>query len=159
MPRTAMDDDLLEAARAVMRISLQAADQIGGVSVVQLRALTVLDREGTANLASLAEGMGVTVSTTSRLVDRLVAAGLVDRRTATHTRREIALSLTARGRSTLRRYDELRLVGLHACLDNLAADTREQAVAGLRAFGDAAARAVREDDGTEVPGDATSSTG
>src|SRR5207245_7330638 len=119
VPRTTMDDDLLEAARAVMRISLHAADQIGGVSVVQLRALTVLDREGTANLASLADGMGVTVSTTSRLVDRLVAAGLVDRRTATHTRREIALKLTARGRKTLNRYDDLRLTGLTACLDAL----------------------------------------
>jgi DNA-binding MarR family transcriptional regulator len=134
-----MDDDLLEAARAVMRISLHAADQIGGVSVVQLRALTVLDREGTANLAQLAEGMGVTVSTTSRLVDRLVAAGLVDRRTATHTRREIALRLTAGGRATLTRYDDLRLTGLHACLDALPAAEREQALAGLRAFGGAAA--------------------
>ena len=134
-----MDDDLLEAARAVMRISLHAADQIGGVSVVQLRALTVLDREGTANLAQLADGMGVTVSTTSRLVDRLVAAGLVDRRTATHTRREIALRLTARGRATLTRYDDLRLTGLHACLDNLPDGEREQALVGLRAFGGAAA--------------------
>lgn len=134
-----MDDELLEAARAVMRISLHAADQIGGVSVVQLRALTVLDREGSANLAQLADGMGVTVSTTSRLVDRLVAAGLVDRRTATHTRREIALRLTPRGRATLSRYDDLRLAGLHACLENLPDGERQQAIAGLRAFGAAAA--------------------
>jgi DNA-binding MarR family transcriptional regulator len=147
VPRTATDDDLLEAARAVMRISLHAADQIGGVSVVQLRALTVLDREGTANLAQLAEGMGVTVSTTSRLVDRLVAAGLVDRRTATHTRREIALKLTARGRSTLARYDDHRLEGLHACLESLSEEEREQAVRGLRAFGGAAGAAARAGDG------------
>lgn len=138
MARTPMDDYLLEAARALMRVSLHAADQIGEVSVVQLRALTVLDREGTANLAQLADGMGVTVSTTSRLVDRLVAAGLVDRRTATHTRREIALRLTARGRATLTRYDDLRLVGLHACLDNLAEGDREKALVGLRTFGAAA---------------------
>jgi len=138
VPRTPMDEDLLAAARAVMRISLNAADQIGGVSVVQLRALTVLDRAGTANLAQLAEGMGVTVSTTSRLVDRLVAAGLVDRRTATHTRREIALRLTARGRATLGRYDDLRLVELQACLDTLPDGDREQALVGLRTFGGAA---------------------
>jgi DNA-binding MarR family transcriptional regulator len=141
-----MDDDLLEAARAVMRISLHAADQIGGVSVVQLRALTVLDRAGTANLAQLADGMGVTVSTTSRLVDRLVAAGLVDRRTATHTRREIALRLTARGRTTLGRYDDLRLDSLRACLESLSEEDREQAVAGLRVFGGAAGVAVRTED-------------
>ena len=138
MPRTAMDDDLLEAARAVMRISLHAADQIGGVSVVQLRALTVLDREGTANLAQLAEGMGVTVSTTSRLVDRLVAAGLVDRRTATHTRREIALRLTA---AAGRRSPATTTCGSAACTPALTARRRHpgEALAGLRAFGDAAA--------------------
>jgi DNA-binding MarR family transcriptional regulator len=135
-----MDEDLLEAARAVMRISLHAADQIGGVSVVQLRALTVLDREGRANLAQLADGMGVTVSTTSRLVDRLVAAGLVDRRTAPHTRREIALTLTAHGRATLTRYDDLRLASLQECLDSLADGEREEALRGLRAFGGHAAR-------------------
>jgi len=116
MPRSATDEELVEAARGLMRISLYAADRIGGASVVQLRALTVLHREGQANLGQLADGMGVTVSTTSRLVDRLVAAGLVDRRTAPHTRREIALRLTARGRATLTRYDDLRLAGLHASI-------------------------------------------
>lgn len=135
VPRTPMEEDLLEAARAMMRISLHAADQIGGVSVVQLRALTVLAREGTANLAQLADGMGVTVSTTSRLVDRLVAAGLADRRTATHTRREIALRLTARGRATLTHYDDLRLSGLLTCLDVLPDDEREKAALGLRVLG------------------------
>ena len=143
MPQSETDEELVEAARAIMRISLYAADQIGGVSVVQLRALTVLDREGTANLAQLAEGMGVTVSTTSRLVDRLVAAGLVDRRAAEHTRREVALRLTRRGRSTLARYDALRLASLHECLDELPDDQRRAAVQGLRAFGAGAGAGAR----------------
>jgi DNA-binding MarR family transcriptional regulator len=138
VPRTAVEEDLLEVARAVMRISLQAADETGGVSVVQLRALTVLHREGAANLAQLAEGMGVTVSTTSRLVDRLVAAGLVDRRTAEHDRREISLRLTSRGDTLLEHYDDRRLALLRECLDALPDDKRETALSGLRVFGDAA---------------------
>jgi DNA-binding MarR family transcriptional regulator len=142
MPESGSDEDLVEAARAFMRISLHAADRIGGVSVVQLRALTVLHREGQANLGQLAGDMGVTVSTTSRLVDRLVAAGLVDRRVAEHTRREVSLRLTRRGRSTLERYDALRLASLHECLDELPADQREAAVQGLRAFGAGAAARV-----------------
>jgi DNA-binding MarR family transcriptional regulator len=145
VPRSATDDDLLEAARAIMRISLHAADQIGGLSVVQLRALTVLDRAGQVNLAQLAEGMGVTVSTTSRLVDRLVAAGLVDRRPAAHTRREITLRLTPRGRSTVRHYDDLRLAALRTCLDSLPAGNRDAAVTGLRLFGSAASPSAPED--------------
>ena len=139
MPRSATDEELIEAARGFMRISLYAADQLGDLSVVQLRALTVLDREGQANLGQLADDMGVTASTTSRLVDRLVAAGLVDRQVAEHTRREISLQLTPRGRSTLARYDDLRLAALHECLDGLPDDQRETAVRGLGAFGAAAA--------------------
>jgi DNA-binding MarR family transcriptional regulator len=142
MPQSATDEELMEAARAFMRISLYAADQVGGVSVVQLRALTVLHRQGQANLGRLADDMGVTVSTTSRLVDRLVAAGLVDRRVAEHTRREISLRLTRRGRSTLARYDALRLASLHECLDELPDDQRETAVQGLRAFGAGAGAAA-----------------
>lgn len=135
MPRSAMDEELLEAVRGLLRISLYAADQVGDASVVQLRALTVLHRQGQANLGELAEEMGVTVSTTSRLVDRLVAAGLVDRRVAEHTRREISLRLSRQGHAILRRYDNLRLASLHECLEALPEEQRDVASAGLRAFG------------------------
>lgn len=138
MPRSVIDGELLEAARGMLRISLNAADRIGDLSVVQLRALTVLYRRGQANLGELASEMGVTVSTTSRLVDRLVTAGLVDRRVAEHTRREIALRLSRQGQAVLRRYDNLRLVALHECLDAMSEEQREVAAAGLRAFGAAA---------------------
>ena len=140
MVASAMDEALLGTARAVMRISLHAADQVGGVSVVQLRALTILLEAGGTNLAQLAEGMGVTVSTTSRLVDRLVAAGLVERRTAQHTRREIRLRLTDRGRQTVDRYDGLRLTELRRCIDALPETEQPGALTCLRALADAAAQ-------------------
>jgi DNA-binding MarR family transcriptional regulator len=116
MALPADDEALLALARTVMGISTRAADQLGGVSVVQLRALTVLREVGTTNLGRLAEEMGVALSTASRLVDRLVRAGLVDRRPSPRTRREIELAVSAAGRATLDRYDELRLTGLRACL-------------------------------------------
>ena len=116
MALPANDEALLALARTVMGISTRAADQLGGVSVVQLRALTVLRDVGTTNLGRLAEEMGVALSTASRLVDRLVRAGLVDRRPSPRTRREIELAVSAAGRATLDRYDELRLRGLRACL-------------------------------------------
>jgi DNA-binding MarR family transcriptional regulator len=144
MPRSAIDEELLEAARGLLRISLYAADRVGDVSVVQLRALTVLHRHGQSNLGELAEEMGVTVSTTSRLVDRLVAAGLVDRRVAEHTRREISLRLTRQGQAMLRRYDDLRLAAMRECLDAMPEEQRELASSGLRAFGSAAAVGARD---------------
>ena len=137
------DDALLGLARAVVGISTRAADELGQVSIVQLRALTILlDLEG-ANLAQLAEAMGVTVSTTSRLVDRLVAAGRVDRRRAQHSRREIALTLTEHGQATLDRYDQLRLQGMHELLDRLSAQEREQVLEAFALVAGAAHESVR----------------
>ena len=98
MARTAHDQTLLLLARAVMGISTRAADRLGELSVVQLRAMTVLRELGTANLGRLAEGLDVTVSTTSRLVDRLVAAGLVERRPSPRTRRQTSGSSTVSSR-------------------------------------------------------------
>ena len=93
MKRTTADEALLAVARLIMDASVRAADDLGGLSPVQLRALTALRRAAGANLATLAEEMGVTVSTASRLVDRLVSAEWVHRSPSPHNRREISLTL------------------------------------------------------------------
>lgn len=130
---TALEDDVLvAAARTFVGISVRAADALGSVSLVQLRALTVLDDVDGANLMQLSEGMGVTVSTTSRLVDRLVSAGLVDRRPSESTRREISLSLTPPARDLLSRYDDLRLEALRSRLGRLPQRRRAAVINALR---------------------------
>src|SRR3954462_3685686 len=121
-----------------MGISTRAADRLGELSVVQLRALTVLRELGAANLGQLAEGLDVTVSTTSRLVDRLGGAGLVERRPSPRTRREIELRVSRAGTETLDRYDDLRLEGLRTGLERLPEDRREEILAALLDFGAAA---------------------
>jgi DNA-binding MarR family transcriptional regulator len=130
--RTTADDVLLAALRLAMGVSMRAADEVGDVSPVQLRALTALRETTGANLVQLAGAMGVTVSTASRLVDRLVAAGLAERRPAPETRREIRLSLTRSGRATLTRYDRLRLDGLRHCLESVPVERQEPLLAALR---------------------------
>ena len=125
------DDVLVRAARTFVGMSVRAADQLGSVSLVQLRALSVIDEVDGANLMQLSDGMGVTVSTASRLVDRLLTAGLVDRRPSETTRREITLSLTAQGQSLLSHYDDLRLQALRRRLDQLPRTRRTAVVAAL----------------------------
>jgi DNA-binding MarR family transcriptional regulator len=114
-----------------MDASVRAADELGGLSPVQLRALTALSRAGRANLATLAESMGVTVSTTSRLVDRLVAAAWVDRAPSPDNGREISLRLTEAGRALLSEFDDRRLHRLRSQLDGLASGRQESVVAAL----------------------------
>ena len=132
--RSAEDETLLRLARTVVGISTRAADELGRLSVVQLRAVTVLRGLGAGNLGQLAAGMGVTVSTASRLVDRLVAAGLVDRRPSPRSRREVALVVTGAGAELLERYDDLRLEELRGLLDRLPAHRRPQVLAVLDEF-------------------------
>jgi DNA-binding MarR family transcriptional regulator len=118
---------LLALARMAMDASVRASGELGGLSPVQLRALTVLRQLGVAKLAQLAEEMGVTVSTTSRLVDRLVGADWVHRTPSPHNRREISLTLTVAGKRLLRRYDTRRVELLKECLERVPGD-RQKAV-------------------------------
>jgi DNA-binding MarR family transcriptional regulator len=127
------DDVLLSALRLAMGISVHAADEVDSdVSAVQLRALTVLSGMPGANLGRLAEAMDVALSTASRLVDRLVAAELVDRRTSQVNRREVSLLLTEHGSRTLSRYDAIRVDGMHRVLERLPDSDRDAVLTGLR---------------------------
>jgi len=127
------DDVLLATLRLTMGISVHAADEVDDhVSTVQLRALTLLGRDPGSNLGRLAEAMGVALSTASRLVERLVSAGLVDRRTSDVNRREVTLRLTEHGFRTLSRYDAIRLDGMRQVLEQLPAGERDAVLTGLR---------------------------
>jgi DNA-binding MarR family transcriptional regulator len=131
---TADDDEvLLDTVRLAMGISVRAADAVNAdVSAVQLRALKVVSNDPGGNLGRLAESMGVALSTASRLVERLVSAGMVDRRTSEVNRREVTLRLTELGASTLSRYDAIRLEGMHRLLEQMPPDDRDAVISGLR---------------------------
>ena len=131
MATTAEDDVLLALARMSMDASVRASQDVGGVSPVQLRALTALRQKSEANLAQLAEEIGITVSTASRLVDRLVAADWVHRAPSETNRREISLTLTDTGKRLLRRFDQRRVVLLKECLEHLPDGRREAVVRAL----------------------------
>src|SRR4051794_41697873 len=130
--RDPVDEVLLAGLRRAMAISVRAADEMGDLSPVQLRALTVLQETPRANLNDLAQAMGVTVSTTSRLVDRLVAAGLVNRTPSPQTRRGISLGLTPAGRGGLQRYDPLPPAGARACFEGVSPGGPGGVVAALQ---------------------------
>ena len=129
--RTSSDQVLLAALRLAMGVSIEAADQIGTVSAVQLRAVTLLHQRPGANLGELARGMGVSVSVTSRLVDRLVAAGLVDKRSSATSGREISLWLSECGEATLDRYDDLRLSRVRSRLEELSPEDASAVLSAL----------------------------
>src|SRR5712691_8882722 len=69
----------------------------GGIPPVQLQALTVL-AAGDVRMNELADRLGLATSTVTRLVDRLEAAGLAERRSTRPDRRSVLVGLSASGR-------------------------------------------------------------
>ncbi|MEK8109547.1 MarR family transcriptional regulator [Micromonospora sp. M12] len=67
----------------------------------QLRAVTVVEQFDGINLRRLATRLGMLLSSASRLCDRLVAAGMLEREPGRFDRREIALHLTPEARRLL----------------------------------------------------------
>ncbi|MFF9090598.1 MarR family winged helix-turn-helix transcriptional regulator [Streptomyces sp. NPDC014991] len=115
-------------------------------SASQLRVLHILEHHDGINLRTLAESLASTPPSTSRLCDRLVAAGFVERAVSAQDRREVRLRLSGRGRAFLddlrgRRERELRKV-----LADMPAAKRTALLEGLEAFCVTAATQILDDD-------------
>ena len=79
-----------------------------GATAAQADALVVIDQAGPVSLGELGKLLIAEGGHPSRLVDRLVEAGLVERTRAGEDRRRIVLSLTARGRRLSRKVTAAR---------------------------------------------------
>jgi DNA-binding MarR family transcriptional regulator len=83
------------------RLSAAAYRRVsGGIPPVQLQALTVL-AAGDMRMHELAHRLGLATSTVTRLVDRLEAAGLAERRAERPDRRSVLVGLSTSGRQAL----------------------------------------------------------
>jgi DNA-binding MarR family transcriptional regulator len=111
------------------------------VSSIQLQALLTLEPRHHLNLATLSEVLGALPSSTSRLCDRLEAAGWVRRSTSQDDRRELTISLTASGRALLAELRAQRREDLAQIIDAMPPAARAALMLGLRAFTAAADRA------------------
>jgi DNA-binding MarR family transcriptional regulator len=90
---------LLTASRVLVGVSARSlADVEETVTLTQFRTLVVLRAHGPARLNRLSELLRVNASTALRTVDRLIVAGLVERRENAEDRREVVIELTDRGR-------------------------------------------------------------
>ncbi len=87
---------IMRAMRAEFR-SHRGSD----LSVPQYRAMIFIRRNPGSSLSDVADHLGITPPSTSKLVDGLVVRGLVERRTSLNDRRYITLALTGQGSELL----------------------------------------------------------
>ncbi len=73
----------------------------GAVTFAQMRVLWTLEMEKSVALGEMARMIGVTNSTATELVDRLVRGGYVRRTHSARDRRQVVLTLLPRGRGML----------------------------------------------------------
>ena len=91
---------MLSASRVLVAVAARSlADVAEEVTLTQYRTLVVLASRGPQNLAGLAEAVGVTPATATRMCDRLVRKDLIRRRTERDDRRQLRVALTVKGRS------------------------------------------------------------
>jgi DNA-binding MarR family transcriptional regulator len=111
----------------------------------QLRALLVVGDHGSLNLNQLAEELGVIPSSASRLCDRLVAAGLLDRRVSEQNRREVVLTLRGEGQRLLETVEHHRHDALADVLNGMRPVGRKALLSGLEAFAEVAGQMAEQD--------------
>jgi DNA-binding MarR family transcriptional regulator len=141
MARTSVDA-VLTASRALVGVAARSlAETEDIVTLVQYRALVLLASRGDINVGNLAESLGVHQSTASRLCDRLVARGLVDRDLAPDNRREVVVSLTNAGEDLIHAVTARRRAEIEAVLARVKPKQRAAITTALLLFADAAGEA------------------
>ncbi|MFE7300026.1 MarR family winged helix-turn-helix transcriptional regulator [Streptomyces sp. NPDC057579] len=130
---------VMTASRLFVALSARAlAETEPTLTLPQLRTLVVLHGEGPVKLAALAAGLDVNPSTAMRMVDKLEARGLVDRRLNPGNRREVILALKPHGRRLVEKVLAHRHQEIQAIVASLPTERRAELVRGLRALTDAA---------------------
>jgi DNA-binding MarR family transcriptional regulator len=127
---------VLETVPAVMRhIRAQMRSNRGaGLSVPQLRSLLFVNRNQGATLGSLAEHLGLTPPSTSKLVEELVGRRLLERRPSTSDRRKLSLGISPGGKRLLEAVLKETHGKLSAALAGLSPEGLQNVVLGLEAL-------------------------
>ncbi|BCI82992.1 MarR family winged helix-turn-helix transcriptional regulator [Mycobacterium sp. SMC-18] len=134
----AITDALITASRLLVSISARSIAEVDDtITIPQFRVLVILSSRGTTNLATLAGLLDVQPSTIGRMAERLVAAGLIDRRPHPNSRRELVVELTARGRKVVRTVTARRRAEIVRVVEAMPARQREGMVSALTAFTEA----------------------
>jgi len=136
---------LVETSKMVTAVVAQSlAHRDPGVTVPQLRVLVMIGARGTANVSAVAEALGVNPSNASRTCDRLVSAGLLERRQTRQDRRQVSLTLSPGGRRFIEGVLGRRRAVFAAVASQMSTAEQKRLAQGLTAFL-AAARSTSTD--------------
>ncbi len=137
---SAATDALMTAARVLVGVSAASVAAVEDqVTLPQLRVLVMAgDDVEPLTLTRVASILGVHPSNATRTVDRLVTAGLLDRRDNPDDRRQLQLTLTARGRALVAQVMNHRRAAIEAVVRRMQPEAQQRLAEALAEFAAAA---------------------
>lgn len=159
--RPATTDDVIAGYEALMhRLADSHAPEFLDIAITmpQAKLLYLLGASGDLHMADLVTRLGVSLSTISGLVDRIVDQGLANRRDDPVDRRQVVVGLTAAGATFIDRFRELNARQMRNLLQLLDDDDLARVRDALAILTRAADRLAREarGAGSPTPADPTS---
>jgi DNA-binding MarR family transcriptional regulator len=128
-------DAVLLASRVLVSLSAKSLAAVEDVlSLTQLRILVTLASRGPMSVTQLSEAVDVSVSTGSRVSDKLVGQGLISRRQSVLDRRNVTLSLSPRGQGLVRSVGRQRRAAAEDVLRRMPRRQRAELVPALLRF-------------------------
>jgi DNA-binding MarR family transcriptional regulator len=139
-------DAVMDAARLLVAVVAASVLEVEErASLPQLRVLTLMEARGSLTLGAVAAALGVHPSNATRMCDRLVAAGLVNRRDDPDDRRQLRLTLTEAGRDLVESLMSHRRAAVARAMAEMAPDDRALLASSLKRFTAAAFGLVDQD--------------
>jgi DNA-binding MarR family transcriptional regulator len=130
---------IILAGRAMAGVAARTvAEATDDLTLPQHRTLVVLAEQGPRHLADLAQALGVSPSTATRMCDRLVRKRLITRTRDEVDRREVDLALTNAGRILVDEVAHRRKSELRKLVADVPKEERDRIVNALRSVAEAA---------------------
>jgi len=128
-------DAVIRTSRVLVGVIAASVEEVGStVTVPQLRALVMAADNAPLTLGAVAQGLGVHPSNATRTCDRLVSAGLLDRRDDPNDRRQLQLTLTRKGQRMVESVLEHRRAAIERVMAEMAPASAARLGTALRDF-------------------------
>ncbi len=139
MQEEGVGDGELEAVQAACRVLVAISSQSiaaveDQVDLTQFRALVIVASRGSLSLGELADAGALHLSTASRMCERMVAAGLMNRADDPTNRRQLILTLTDEGRRLVDEVMRSRRAAFEPMLAAMPKSRRAELVTLLQEF-------------------------
>jgi len=138
-PEEQLAEAIILAGRAMAGIAARTvAEATDDLTLPQHKTLVVLAEQGPRHLADLAQALGVSPSTATRMCDRLVRKRLISRTRDEVDRREVDLALTNSGKALVDEISHRRKTEVRKLVGDVPKDERDRLISALRSVAEAA---------------------